>query len=422
MRKFISILYKDYLFLTRDFAGLMFMFFMPIVLVMLMTYLQDSTYNTVNETRIPLLLLNNDNDSLGSAIEKSIAEVGIFDVSTSADGIDTLTAESLERLVAKGEFQIGIVVPSGTTRIIRKNIHSNVMHSFDPEYVLKEVEPNNVSIFVDPTVKDSFKATIASSISEYAAKLQTQIVLNEVAASVSQLFPVNIGHIELPQDMINIHERYAQMGDSVVLPNSVQHNVPAWSLFAVFFIVISLANNIIKEREDGSYMRIRTMPCPTWIYIAGKMAVYMCVCLLQITVMILMGIYVLPMLGLPKLELGHSWSALAMVSVSSSVAAIGYGMAIGRMASNSQQASIFGAVSVVILAAIGGVWIPIFIMPHAMQIVSLISPLNWGLSGFYDIFVRDSGFMSVMPECGLLWAFALACMSLSVYFDRKTNI
>lgn len=421
MRKFISILYKDYLFLTRDIAGLAFMFLMPLVLVVLMTYLQDSTYNSVNETQIPLLLLNNDKDSLGCAIEKSIAEVGIFDITTDM-GSDSLTAELLERKVARGEYQIGIVIPEGTTRKIRKNIRSNVMHAFDPEYELKEVEPNNVSIFVDPTVKDSFKATIASSIGEYAARLQTQLVLNEVAASVNQIFPVSIGKIEIPQDIINIREQYAQEGDSVVMPNSVQHNVPAWSLFAVFFIVISLANNIIKEREDGSFLRIKTMPCPVWAYTFGKMAVYMVVCLLQITVMILMGIFVLPKMGLPRLELGHSVGALVLMSLSVSLAAIGYGMAIGRIASNSQQASIFGSISVVIMAAVGGIWIPIFVMPHAMQVISLISPLNWGLSGFYDIFVRDSDWMSVLPECGLLLAFAALCLTLSVLCENKKII
>ena len=82
MRKFLSIIYKDYLFLTRDIAGLIFMFFMPIALVVLMAYLQDSTYNSVNESKIPLLLLNQDNDSLGCAIEKSVQQTGIFSITT----------------------------------------------------------------------------------------------------------------------------------------------------------------------------------------------------------------------------------------------------------------------------------------------------------------------------------------------------
>ncbi|MDR3266392.1 MAG: ABC transporter permease, partial [Tannerella sp.] len=76
---------------------------------------------------------------------------------------------------------------------------------------------------------------------------------------------------------------------------------------------------------------------------------------------------------------------------------------------------VFGAVSVVILAAIGGVWIPTFLMPRFMQIISYISPLNWGLNGFNDIFVRNAGFIEVLPFIVVCFIFFLVTFLLSVY-------
>ena len=418
MRKFLSIIYKDYLFLTRDIAGLIFMFFMPIALVVLMAYLQDSTYNSVNESKIPLLLLNQDNDSLGCAIEKSVQQTGIFSITTELNG-EPLTSEALQANIAEGNYLIGIVIPAETTKKIRRNIRGSVIHTFNPDFEPKQLEPNKISIFIDPTAKESFKTAITSSINEYAARLQTQIVMNEVVAAVNQQFPLNIGNFDIPTDIIKIDEQYARSNPSAIMPNSVQHNVPAWGLFAVFFIVISLANNIIKERDDGSYLRIKTMPCPTWLYFVGKISIYLIVCLLQMAIMILMGIFVMPLLGLPQLELGHSIRALLLISVSAAMAAIGYGTAIGTLSTNSQQASIFGSVSVVILSAIGGIWIPTIIMPHVMQIISHISPLNWGLSGFYDIFVRDSGIASVLPESGLLLAFGGVSLAIALIYNKQ---
>jgi len=416
MRKFLSIIYKDYLFLTRDIAGLIFMFFMPIILVALMSYLQDSTYNSVNENRIPLLLLNHDQDTLGNAVEKVLTGTGIFSITS---GTDTMTSEMLKTKVANGDYQLGIVIPKETTKRIRHNIRANVIRTFNPDFKVKDLVTNSITVYIDPTAKESFKSTLTSTINEYAARLQTQIIMKEMIAAVNQQFPINIDSLSIPADIIRINEEYARRNNSAIMPNSVQHNVPAWALFAVFFIVISLANNIIKEREDGSYLRIKTMPCPIWMYIAGKLSVYLIVCLLQITAMVLMGIFVLPLAGLPKLELGHSIAALTLMSVSAATAAIGYGTVIGCIASNSQQASIFGSVSVVILSAIGGIWIPTIIMPHAMQIISTISPLNWGLSGFYDIFVRDSGIISVIPESVLLLAFGGICFTIALIYNRK---
>ena len=219
-----------------------------------------------------------------------------------------------------------------------------------------------------------------------------------------------------------IREQYARLDESRIIPNSVQHNVPAWGMFAVFFIVISLSSNIIKEREDGSFARLLTTPCSNRLYILSKMSTYLVVCLLQLALMFIMGISVLPWLGLPALMLGQSWLALVLMSLSASLAAIGYGIVIGKIATSNQQASIFGSISVVILAAIGGVWIPTFVMSQVMQTVSKLSPLNWGISGFYDIFVRDGNWVSVLPESAALLLFFILCTSVAIIHDKRRCI
>ena len=104
------------------------------------------------------------------------------------------------------------------------------------------------------------------------------------------------------------------------------------------------------------------------------------------------------------------------------VAAIGYGVAIGNLARTYQQASVFGAVSVVILAAVGGVWIPLFLMSPQMQLISKLSPMNWGMSGFYSIFLRDEGFLSVLPEGIALLIFGLTCFLIALYSRKKLKI
>ena len=222
-------------------------------------------------------------------------------------------------------------------------------------------------------------------------------------------------------DLIAIQESYAQSAKAKIIPNSVQHNVPAWSMFAIFFIVISLAGNMIREREIGCYNRLMTMPCSFHLYLFSKICVYLIVCLSQLCLMIATGMYLTPLFGLPALKLGHSMIALVAMSVSASLAAIGYGLAIGSLARTNQQASVFGAVSVVILAAIGGVWIPVFIMPYYMQIISRVSPLNWGLNGFNDLFVRDSGMMEVMPYILSLLLFFAVTLFISYRMNRKQH-
>ena len=415
--KIKALLYKDFLLLIRDRAGLALMFLMPLALVMLMAYLQDSVLSTT-ESRVPLLLLNADRDSLGNAVEKNILEANIFDAHTKI-GNDSLTEAALERAVARGDYQIGIVIPANTTAAIRRGVQMSILKAFNNIEEPLIFDTLNIIVYMDPTTKSSFRATLMSTMREYAGAVQSEFVNREIVESINKIVAFPIGEIQINSNPVQFREQYARLNESRITPNSVQHNVPAWGMFAIFFIVISLSGNIIKEREDGSFTRLLTMPCPYWLYVLSKMITYLVVCLLQLTLMFMMGIYVLPLLGLPALALGHSVLALVLMSFSASLAAIGYGIVIGKVAISSQQAAIFGSISVVILAAIGGVWIPIFLMPPAMQIVSKLSPLNWGLSGFYDIFVRDGNWVSVLPEGAALLLFFIVCTSVAVVYDKR---
>jgi ABC-2 type transport system permease protein len=409
MNKLKSLLYKDFLLLVRDRAGLCLMFLMPMLLVVIMTYLQDSTFNSVNETQIPLLLVNYDNDSLGVTIEKQIEESGIFSIKRDINDVKP-DRKIMEKAVAKGDFMIGILIPENATNQIRKNVKRYVTGAFNGRNISLDTDSVQVEIFIDPVTKSSFRNTLMSTLREYAVRTESDFLFKEITAEVNKLTPVSIADIQLSKNQVIIKEQYASMKERQAIPNSTQHNIPAWSMFAIFFIAISLAGNIIKEREEGSFTRLQTMPCSSLLYILSKIITYMYVCLLQLATIFLMGIYLFPLLGLPALVVEGNYLLLPVVGACSAIAAIGYGIAIGKWSTTHQQAAIFASVSVVILAAIGGIWIPVFVMPPPMQLLSAVSPLNWGLEGFYDLFFRDGNFVSILPECLYSLLFSIICI------------
>lgn len=425
MKNFVNLLFKDFLLLIRDFWGVVLLFLMPWALVLMMTYLQDSTFRSVNETRIPLYLLNNDRDSLGNMVSRQLQESRIFDVSTEVNGLP-LSVNELEEAVSHGKFLIGVVIPENATMRLREDVRREIDRAFNGDEAIGPVTDAGhsleIQLLVDPTAKQSFRISLIRAMRENALMVQNRLLLNEITRQVNRIVPIPVDLNINTDDMITISESYAQSENAKIIPNSTQHNVPAWSMFAVFFIVISLAGNMIREREIGCFNRLMTMPCSFHLYVLSKVGVYLCVCLLQLTLIILTGMYIIPLLGLPALKLGHSLSALFAMSVSSSLAAIGYGLAIGSVARTNQQASVFGAVSVVILAAVGGVWIPTFLMPRFMQVISSISPLNWGLNGFNNIFVRDAGLYDILPYVLTSLLFFLTTMIVSYRSFRRRRV
>jgi len=103
------------------------------------------------------------------------------------------------------------------------------------------------------------------------------------------------------------------------------------------------------------------------------------------------------------------------------LAAVGLGLLLGTIAKSQEQAAPFGATFVVVLAALGGVWVPVFMMPNFMQFISNLSPMNWGLNAFYDVFLRNVGLFEILPEIVLLFLFFLITTIISIIYNNQKN-
>jgi ABC-2 type transport system permease protein len=414
-----KLIYKDILILIRDRGGLAMLFIMPVALVLIMTGLQDSTFRSLNERGIKLLLLNHDNDSLGLAIEREINGSSIFSVHRPDTNLE-YTDQWVKESVASGQYQIGLIIPPDATQHIRNRVKKNVTTVLSGAKIIETTSDSVIfMVYIDPTTKSTLRSTVEVSVRELASRIESQIVLKELTKEISALMMIPLSDPGLfRQDAIFYREEYASVGNKRVIPDSVQHNVSAWTLFAMFFIGIPFAGAMIKEREEGSLARLLTMPCSYTSIMLSKVLVYLVVCYLQFILIMAMGIYLFPLVKLPALDIDGRFGTLSIMAITVAMAAIGYGIAIGTIARTHQQASIFASISVVILAAVGGIWVPIFMMPPLFRHVSHISPLNWGLNGFYDILIRGANIHDIIPDILYSLIFAAGCLLLSWYYHK----
>jgi ABC-2 type transport system permease protein len=277
-------------------------------------------------------------------------------------------------------------------------------------------------MYIDPATKNSMRSTLQGSIREFAARVESRIILNELTREINTHMMVPVANLNrMNRETVFYKEEYVARGNKNIIPNSTQHNVPAWTLFAMFFIVIPFASAMIKEKEDGSLSRLLTMPGSYTKIMLSKILVFLIVCYLQFITIMLMGVYLFPLLGLPALYITGKAASLTLIAFCASLAAIGYGIAIGTIARTHQQAAIFGSISVVILAAVGGIWVPIFMMPPFFRFFSAASPMNWGLNGFYDILVRNAGLADVWHYGVWMVLFSFFCVMISIYYHKFTR-
>jgi len=422
--KLLYSIYKEYKVLTRDRAGLAITFIMPTVLILIITLIQDTTFRSVNEASVPLLIVDRDHDSLSNTLEKSLIHSKFFVITKKQ-----LSDEETKKEIATGHFFIGIIIPENTSKKLREKSSARIGKllsgfSGDTTAVQEPIDTNKlkVQLYFDPITKKSFKTTISNSIERIISQIEMQSMVSSLNEKMKESFPLATpAKLEITP-IVALTEEYASYNNSSIIPNSVQHNVPAWTLFAMFFICIPLAGNIIRERDDGSAFRLLTMPGSYMIVILGKMLTYVIVSLIQFALMLCVGVFILPLLGLPELNIGNNLPVLFLVAFSSGLAATGFGLLVGTIATSHDQASLFGAVFVIILAAIGGIWVPTFVMPEVMKKIAVISPLNWGLEAFYGIFLRNFGFKEIFPEVAKLLIFFAASLGGSYLYQKYKRL
>ena len=412
--------YKEFLLLIRDIGGIAILFIMPLVLIVTITLIQDSTFKTVSDAKIPILVVNNDNGNVSETILKGLGESNAFEVNIKE-------SEDVARdLVFKGKYQLAIIIPENLSSGLEQKVTQNVdgiIEKFgfeeDTDSLPKEtIKSKEVKLYFDPATQMTFKSSVKNGIDKMVAEIETKSIYKAFQEQISD-DPTEV--IFETENFITFKEILPKENNKEIIPNSVQHNVPAWTLFAIFFIIVPLSINIVKEKSQGTFVRLRTNPVSYATVLGGKTLIYLVVCLIQFVLMLLVGVYLFPAIGLPTLDVSGRLPLLFVVAIFAGLAAIGLGLLLGTIAKTQEQSAPFGATFVVILAALGGVWVPVFVMPKLMQTLSNISPMNWGLNAFYDVFLRHGSLLDILPEISLLFLFFLATTFIAIVYNEKKN-
>lgn len=408
---------KEILLLKRDIGGIVIIFVMPLLLIITITLIQDSTFKNMEGSKIPILFIDNDKSEISESIKKQLENSKTFELLTD------FSEKSAGEAVFGGEYQMAIVIPKNLTKDINSNIDSKVqsiVSSFgletDSTTAKKEIsKAKDIRLYFDPATNISFKNNVMNAVNKMVFEIENK--------KIYKAFQDQLGTTEdlKNNSLIAFKEITPKKGNTDVLPNSVQHNVPAWALFAIFFIVVPLSINLVKEKSQGTSVRARISPTPYFIHILGKTFTYLIICVIQFLLMVAVGIYLFPYMDLPQFDVSGKMLPLIIVTIFAGLAAIGFGVLLGTVADTQEQSAPFGATSVVVLAAIGGIWVPVFLMPEFMQTIAKFSPMNWGLNAYYDIILRNSGIGGIAKEIIFLFLFYVAMVTISLFYERKQN-
>jgi len=395
MYRLLSAFRKEFLILIRDIPGLAILFIMPVLLIMIVNLAQKNALKSSKESKTDVLFIDHAHSAFSKLLRQNLDSSGLYRLVSNQAGV--LMDDKLARQkIADGDYPVGIVVAAKDTSIL---------------------------LLVDPTLQPSYKNTITGSLTYFIKGTQSRIAIENLLKTLAPAMASGIDGLigTNMKNMPPVTEIYATKEHASIKPSIIQNNVPGFILFAMFFIVIPLSGSMVTEKMEGSFGRLRTLPVKVSILLTSKVLLFLGVCVIQFFLMLMVGTWILPVFsGMPALQLGSHYGILLLATVCAALAATGFGLLVGSFATSQGQAALFGSVMVVILGVLSGTFLPVYLMPKAIQVISLFSPIRWGIDNYLEIFIREGTFGSIFPNILRLLAFFVFAMIVSiVIFARR---
>lgn len=308
---FASIL-KELRLLSRDLHGVAVLFMMPILFMLIMSAALSNN-EEIKQTS-PIVLLSEPNSFLNNDLVIELQD----------ENFHIEQAELSELPHYKTELQ------AGKFALIIANPNTDFTALANEQ---------SLQLWLNPSVDRSWLSGVKGVLQKHYTELRLK---NYLVGSHITLENNEDERIKVIEDKVNqeLNEKFVQInaylakdlwaeiylnrqGKEVTKPNSVQHSVPAWLIFGMFFIMIPLSNVMVMERQTNTITRLRMARASAAKLIVAKLIPYFLINQLQFVGMVALGYFVLPRLEMPAFSLvGESWH-YAVLAAAVSLSALG---------------------------------------------------------------------------------------------------
>lgn len=185
------------------------------------------------------------------------------------------------------------------------------------------------------------------------------------------------------------------------------------AIILLLFNVTGLAGSILQEKESGTLPRLlQALPSPA-AFFGAKFLLGAIISGIQLTIMFLFAKLAF------GLDLSLSPGLLIIVLASLVFTCSAFGLLLASWSRTRAQMQGLSIASILLMSAVGGSMIPLFIMPGFMQTLAKISINYWGLEAIYDILWRQTEMATVLQKVAVLLSMGVAFLGLGWYFFKR---
>lgn len=359
MKQFFVFVQKEFLHVFRDSKTLLMLFGLPIVQIILFGF---ALTNEIKNSKIVICDYAKDNAS--QQIIEKIAASRNFDLKEII-----IDKNQIESVFQEGDVKLVIVFPNNFEQELHQRNQAQIQVIADAS---------------DPNTATTLTGYINSIVSDY------QQTINNQAGMTATILPE-----------IRMLYNPALKGATNFVPGVM-------ALVLLLVCVLMTSVSIVKEKEKGTMEILLVSPMNPFSVIIAKAVPYFFLSLVNLTVILIMSVFILdvPMNGSLLLLYGVSCILI--------LCALSLGLFISNITETQQAAMLISLMAMLLPTVLfSGFMFPLENMPIALQVFANIVPSKWYYIIVKSIMIKGLGFLSIWKETLILSGMTLFLLLVS---------
>jgi ABC-type multidrug transport system permease subunit len=219
----------------------------------------------------------------------------------------------------------------------------------------------------------------------------------------------NVGSFSSPPPAVLL--RTQPLGAAPKIVSGKERTLPAMLIMYIMFQVMTFFLSLwVDDLRTGKIKRIVMSPTTSRDLLLGEIAARLVWASLQVVIILGLGSLVM------GVRLDVNWLNFGLVLLAFMLAAASIGMMAGSFFRSSEKAGAMGVIISLVLAALGGCWWPLEIVPGAMRAVALALPTGQAMSAIGEMLALGPG--APFPYLNIVILLMMAFIALPVAARR----
>ncbi len=229
--------------------------------------------------------------------------------------------------------------------------------------------------------------------------------------------PVTVAALRQASPVVPIDVQVSDWGRRREVPSGFKQAVPGnMVMFVLMAVLITGAIRLVVDREAGHLQRMMATPVRAWVIVAAQFVSLGLLGLVEAAYFLVAGWLLFGQSVGP-----HPVAVLAVVALLVA-AASGIGVILGTMLGSVKQAAAVGLVVTLALAALGGCWWPMELLPRWMKAVAMTLPSGQAMHALIRLMVWGETPSSVTGAAIYMVGLTAATTGLAVHALQRRVI